>query len=357
MIKLTKFYKNKRILITGVTGFKGAWLACWLDKMGAKILGIAHNPNKNKDLFYKLKLQNKIKLKFIDVRNFHKINNSVKKFQPQIIFHLAAQPLIYQSYIEPYKTFDINFRGTLNLLETARINNVIKSLIIVTSDKCYESNNSTKGFKESDRLGGIDPYSASKASAEIVARAYTKSFFLKKNKKLAVSTARAGNVIGGGDWSEKRLIPDCIKSIMKKKVIKIRNPNFNRPWQHVLEPLKGYLILAKKQYLDPAKYSSSWNFGTKPNSITNVKTIVKTIVDHWGEGKFKLGKSKFYEQVNLQLNIKKSKQNLGWEPTYNIKKSIKITADWYKNVLVLKKKPDKITSDQIDKYMNDSKIL
>ena len=311
MIKLSKFYKNKKVLITGVTGFKGAWLACWLNKMGANILGIANNPNKNKDLFYKLKLKNKIKLIFFDIRNFDKINKSVKKFQPSIIFHLAAQPLIYQSYVEPYKTFDVNFRGTLNLLETSRINHFVRSLVIVTSDKCYESNNSTKGFKENDRLGGIDPYSASKASAEITARAYRKSFFnLKKKRRLGVSTARAGNVIGGGDWSEKRLIPDCIKSIIKNKVIKIRNPNFNRPWQHVLEPLKGYLMLAKSQYLVPEKFSSAWNFGTKANSVTNVKTIVKTLVDHWGSGKIKLGKSKFYEQVNLQLSIKKKKNYL-----------------------------------------------
>ena len=357
MIKLSKFYRNKKILITGATGFKGAWLACWLHKMGAKIYGIGHNPNKNKDLFYKLKLEKKIKLEFYDIRNFEKLYNTIKKFKPSIIFHLAAQPLIYHSYIKPHKTLDINFRGTINILEVVRKSNSVKSLVAVTSDKCYESNNSTKGFKETDRLGGVDPYSASKASAEIAIRAYKKSFFENKNSKTGISSARAGNVIGGGDWSDKRLIPDCIRSILKNKTIHVRNPNFNRPWLHVLEPLKGYLILGKKQYEIPNKYSSAWNFGTKPNSVTNVKTIVETIVKNWGSGKYKIGKSKFYEQINLQLNIKKSKQYLGWEPTYNIERSIEITTNWYKKVLVNKKKPFEITSNQIDEYMHESKII
>ncbi len=357
MIKLSKFYKNKKILITGVTGFKGAWLACWLHKMGANLYGVGHNPNKNKDLFYRLKLEKKIKLKFFDIRDYGKLKNLIKDFKPSIVFHLAAQPLIYQSYVEPHKTLDVNFRGVINILEVARKNKSIKSLVVVTSDKCYESNNSTRGFKETDRLGGVDPYSASKASAEIAVRAFRKSFFEKKNIITGVSSARAGNVIGGGDWSDKRLIPDCIRSIQKNKTIHIRNPNFNRPWLHVLEPLKGYLILGKKQYEFPKKFSSAWNFGTKPNSVTSVKTIVETIVNHWGSGKYKIGKSKFYEQINLQLNIKKSKKYLGWEPTYNIKKSIQITADWYKEVLVLKKKPFETTSYQIDEYMYESKII
>ena len=217
MIKLSNFYKNKKVMITGVTGFKGSWLALWLSKMGAKIFGVGFNPNKNKDLFYKLKLEKKIKLDFFYIKNFQKIHKSIKKYKPSIIFHLAAQPLIYYSYSNPYNTFDINIRGTLNVLESVRKNKFVKSLIIVTSDKCYESNNSTKGFKENDRLGGVDPYSASKASAEITARAYRKSFFTSKKRILGISTARAGNVIGGGDWSEKRLIPDCIRSILRKK--------------------------------------------------------------------------------------------------------------------------------------------
>ena len=220
---------------------------------------------------------------------------------------MAAQPLIFESYKKPLETFDINFRGSLNILESARNKKFIKSVVIITSDKCYESNNSSKGFKETDLLGGVDPYSASKSSTEIMVRAYRESFFKSKNNIKGISTARAGNVIGGGDWSQNRLIPDCIRSIMKGKKIVIRNPHFNRPWQHVLEPLKGYLILAKKQYEKPSNFSSAWNFGTNPNSLTTVKKIVEYIINFWGSGKLKIKKNKFYEQPNLQLNIKKQK--------------------------------------------------
>ncbi len=356
MINFKKFYKNKKVLITGATGFKGAWLTYWLYKMGANITGIGFNPNKNKNLFYQLKLDRKIDLKIFDVRNFKKLNNIVVKHKPQIIFHLAAQPLIYESYKNPLSTFDINFRGSLNVAEVSRINKFVKSVIIVTSDKCYESNNSTKGFKETDLLGGVDPYSASKSSTELMVRAYRESFF-KKKRLTGLSSGRAGNVIGGGDWSPKRLIPDAIRSIRSNKKIYIRNPNFNRPWQLVLEPIKGYLMLAKAQYINSKKYSGAWNFGTNPNSTTDVKTIANYIIKFWGSGKLKVKKKAFYEQPNLQLNIKKAKKNLKWKPTYNIKKSVKITTDWYRRVFKLREKPEKVTSDQIDRYMNDSKII
>lgn len=355
-LEIKKFYNKKKILITGVTGFKGAWLASWLLELGSKVYGIGYNPNQNRNLFYKLNLNRKIKLKLLDIRNFKKIDNFIKVTKPSIIFHMAAQPLIFDSYKKPLQTFDINFRGSLNVLESARNKKFIKSIVIVTSDKCYESNNSSKGFKESDILGGIDPYSASKSSTEIMTRAYRESFFKQKKNIKGISTARAGNVIGGGDWSNKRLIPDCIRSIIKNKKILIRNPNFNRPWQHVLEPLKGYLVLAKKQYEKPLKFSSAWNFGTNPNSLTTVKKIVEYIISFWGSGVLKVKKNRFYEQPNLQLNIKKAKNELGWTPTYRIKDSVKFTTDWYKQVLSLKQVPEKVTKDQIIRYMHDSKI-
>ncbi len=355
MLSLSKFYKKKKILVTGITGFKGAWLASWLLSLGAKVHGLGFNPNQNKTLFYKLNLHKKLNLKIIDVRDLKKINNFIKQIKPSVIFHLAAQPLIYTSYKKPHETFDINFRGSLNILESVRLNSSVKSLVIVTSDKCYESNNSTKGFKETDLLGGVDPYSASKSSTEILVRAYRESFFLK-NRIIGVSTGRAGNVIGGGDWSSKRLIPDCVRSIINKKVISIRNPNFNRPWQLVLEPLKGYLMLAKNQYQNPKKFSGAWNFGTNPNSKTDVKSLVKLIIKFWGKGKLKIKKTNFYEQTNLQLNIKKAKRFLKWYPTYNIKDSVKITTNWYYRVLVNKDLCEKVTTDQIKQYMNDSKI-
>ena len=355
MINLSKFYKKKKILITGVTGFKGAWLAKWLIDLKAEVVGIGNNPNQNKKLYYQLKLHKKIKTKIFDIRDFKKLKTFTNREKPEIIFHLAAQPLIYESYKEPYKTFDTNVRGTLNVLEVTKLEKSIKSLIVVTSDKCYENNFSAKGFKETDRVGGVDPYSASKASAEILTRAYKESFFMKSNK-VGISTGRAGNVIGGGDWSEKRLIPDCIRSIILNKTIVIRNPNFYRPWLHVLEPLKGHLILAKKQFQNPKKFSSAWNFGTNPNSLTNVRTIADYIIKYWGSGKLKVKKNNFYEQVNLQLNINKAKKFLNWKPTYNIEKSVKITTEWYFRVMKKKENVNKVTADQIQKYMLDSKI-
>jgi len=353
MENLRKFYKNKKILVTGATGFKGAWLTSWLLLLGSKVYGTGNNPNKNKNLFYTLKLDKKINLKLFDIRDYNKVKKFIKNIKPEIVFHLAAQPLIYESYQKPYLTFDVNCRGTLNILEVSKEFDFIKSVVFVTSDKCYENNYSKKGFKETDRLGGIDPYSASKASSEIFVKAYRESFF-KNKRKCGISSARAGNVIGGGDWSEKRLIPDCIKSIIKNKTILIRNPKFNRPWQFVMEPLKGYLILGMKQFINPGKYSSAWNFGTEPKSIKNVIEIVKMIIKFWGKGRIKVNKEKFYEQPNLQLDISKARNKLDCRPTYNIEESVKVTIDWYYKVIKLKKNPIDVTNSQIKKYMYEN---
>jgi len=351
---INKFYKNKKVLVTGATGFKGAWLCYWLTMLGAKVFGVGYNPNKNKNLFYSLKLDKKIKLKLFDIRDKKKLIALVNSTKPQLIFHLAAQPLILESYKKPYLTYTVNTIGTLNVLETVRETNSVKSLICITSDKCYESNYSTKGFKENDRLGGKDPYSGSKASAEIIIKSYQESFF--KAKKCGIGSGRAGNVIGGGDWSENRLIPDAVNSIIKNKTIYIRNPNFNRPWQHVLEPLYGYLVLGEKLFKQPKIYSGPWNFGTKKNTVTNVLEIVKEIVKFWGKGKINFKKNqKYYEQTNLQLNIDKSMKILKWQPKYSITKSVQITADWYKKVLVNKFSAEKVTEKQINDYMNESR--
>lgn len=352
---IKNFYKNKKILVTGATGFKGSWLCFWLNMLGAKVYGTGYNPNKNKNLFYSLKLEKKINLNLFDIRDKNKIKIFIKKIKPEIVFHLAAQPLIYESYKNSYSTYEINCVGTLNVLEAIRQVSSVKSLVCVTSDKCYENNNSTKGFKENDKLGGDDPYSGSKACSEIIIKTYYESFF-KKNKKIGIASARAGNVIGGGDWSENRLIPDMVNSIIKNKIIIIRNPNFNRPWQYVLEPLYGYLVLAMKVYKKPNLFSGPWNFGTEKNTITNVLQIAKEMIKFWKRGKVKTAKNtKFYEQTNLQLDITKSKNILKWKPRYSIKKSIHITVDWYKKVIMKKTTPEVITEEQINSYMNESK--
>tara|TARA_B100000674_G_scaffold215741_1_gene176913 strand:+ start:1266 stop:1973 length:708 start_codon:yes stop_codon:yes gene_type:complete len=229
----------------------------------------------------------------------------------------------------------------------------VKSIICVTSDKCYENNFSTKGFKENDKLGGSDPYSASKANAEIIVKSYLESFYFKNKKGLA--TGRAGNVIGGGDWSPNRLIPDCVKWITKDKLIYLRRPDFNRPWQHVLEPLHGYLILGYKLFKDPFKYSGAWNFGSKKNTTTSVYQVVKKMIKYWGKGRVEINKKKqFYEQENLQLNITKAKELLNWYPKYSIDQSIRLTVEWYKFVNMKGSKfAEEISKRQIQFYMND----
>ena len=353
--RLKKFYRNKTILVTGATGFKGAWLCFWLKQMGSKVHGIGYNPNKNKNLFYDLGLHKTISYSLIDVRDYKKLKKKINSINPQIVFHLAAQPLIFDGYKKPFETYNINTFGTLNILHILKESKSIRSIVCITSDKCYESNNSKVGFLETDKLGGEDPYSGSKACAEIITNTYLKSFF-KKKKKCGLATARAGNVIGGGDWSLDRLIPDCVRSIIKKKTIYLRNPYFNRPWQHVMEPLNGYIILAYKLYNKPKLFSGAWNFGSKKNTVTNVLTIVKKIIKVWGNGNLKfLKKKKYYEQENLQLNIQKAKKYLKWEPKLSIMQSVEMTASWYKSVLVDKKNPKEITNYQINKFVNYGK--
>ncbi len=349
MEKLNQFYRNKKILITGITGFKGSWLASMLLQLNAKVYGIGFNPNKNKKLFYNLEIDKKINLKNINITDYIKLRKFIRSVEPDIIFHLAAQPLIFESYISPKETININTVGTLNILEISKGLKKLKSLVCVTSDKCYKSNNSTKGFKENDILGGEDPYSASKASAEIIINSYIKSYFLKL--RIGVSSARAGNVIGGGDWSEKRLIPDIVRSLLHNRKIIIRNPGFNRPWQHVLEPLYGYLLLAKKLSQNPKKYSGAYNFGPKPNTVTSVIKVVKIFINYWGKGNYKVKGSSYYEQPNLQLNIKKAKTILKYKPTLSMKESIILTAAWYKKVKQLKLSASKITNEQIKVFL------
>ena len=354
MDKIKNFYKNKRILITGATGFKGSWLSAWLLEMGADVYGTGFTPNQNKNLFYDLKLNKRIILKIIDIRDYSKLKKFVDFIKPEIIFHLAAQPLVYESYLKPLETFDINFRGTLNIVDIVKSCKSVKSLVSATSDKCYENVNKLSGYKENDKLGGVDPYSTSKAASELVISSYYQSFFKEKNY-CGISTVRAGNVIAGGDWSKNRLIPDCIKSLSKNKTIILRNPNYSRSWQHVLEPLQGYLILAKKQFENPNKFSSAWNFGPSSSSVVSVKEVANLLIKYWGKGKIKATNNYFYEQKILQINSTKAKNMLGWKPNYNVKDSIKKTCEWYLKVENQEMSPAEITEKQIFDYVRLNK--
>ena len=354
MKKIKSFYKNKKILVTGATGFKGSWLCSWLLKLGAKVYGIGFNPNQNKYLFYKLNLNNRINLKIFDIRNYEKLKNFIYSSKPSIIFHLAAIPTIYESYQNPFATFDVGCRGTLNILEIAKKYQFIKSVVLITSIDVYENVEKIKGYKETDMLGGVDPYSASKAASELIIRAYRESFF-KNKKNCGISSARAGNAIGGGDWSEKRLIPDCIRSLIKNKVILLRNPNSVRPWQLVLESLKGYLILAKKQFENPLNYSGAWNFGPDSKSATDVQRVVNYMINFWGKGKIRTIKNNnFIEHQLLQIDATKAKKKLSWFPTYNIKDTVRITTEWYFKVLIERKPARDITNEQIESYMDEN---
>ena len=339
MKKIIKNYKNLKILITGNTGFKGTWLSHWLLNMGAKVVGVALPPEKNSVLFRELNLNRRVKQYFFDIKKFDKINQIVKKEKPDLIFHLAAQSIVSSSYVDPLKTIQSNILGSANLLESFKKNS-IPSMVYITSDKCYLNLDLKKDYKETDELGGLDNYSSSKASAELIFSSYFHSYFREKKKHLSLGTVRAGNVIGGGDMKANRLIPDIVRSIKNDKKILIRNPHSTRPWQHVLEPLSGYLILGQKLLNKKIniKTHPSWNFGPERKNCKDVITIVKKILNHWKIKKqILIKKEKMHEAKFLSLNINKAKRELNWKPKLSLNQTIGFTIDWYKSFLSLKK--------------------
>ena len=350
MKNIKSFYKNKKIFVTGHTGFKGSWLVSVLLKFGAKVTGYSLNDEKRNN-YENFVNHKKIKNIYGDICDFDKLKKSIKKAKPQIIFHLAAQPLVADSYTDPLNTLKTNFMGSINILEIVRKFKNIKSLVMITSDKCYLNREILRGYKENDRLGGNDPYSASKAAIEIVFQSYLNSFFLKKNK-IGIGTARAGNVIGGGDWSKNRIIPDCIRTIIRKKSLVVRNPLSTRPWQHVLEPVSGYLLLGKKLFINPRKFSGSWNFGPSANEVKNVKEVAKIIISHIEKGRktriiFKKGS---FEEANLlKLNSEKANKFLNWKTKWTMNQALKKTAVWY-NFFLKKKNTKELTDKQIENY-------
>lgn len=347
-----RFFKKKKIFITGHTGFKGSWLAFILHLSGAKILGYSLKPKNKFDNFYLLNLDKKIKNHYGDIRNEKKLKNQIKKFKPDIIFHLAAQPLVKESYKNPKFTFTTNIIGTLNILEILKEIKSLKSAIIITSDKCYKNYEKKEGYSELDELGGRDPYSASKAAAENIFYSYNKSFYQNKNN-FGLASARAGNVIGGGDWSEDRIIPDFIKSILLKNKFSLRSPKSTRPWQHVFDLLNGYLILSRKTY-NNNKYNGSWNFGPNDSHIT-VKEIIFKLKNIMKIDKkiFVKQDKKIKEAGLLSLKINKSKKILKWKPKLSIIRSLKMTADWYHGYINDRENVENLSKKQVENFFYD----
>ena len=350
-----KFWEEKTILITGHTGFKGSWLSIWLNMFGANLHGYALQPDTKPNMFETAGVKKIIKSNISDIRDYNKLLAVIKKCQPQIIFHLAAQPLVRQSYKDPLETYQTNVLGTANLLEAARFVKSVRAVIVITSDKCYENKESNYAYKESDPLGGFDPYSSSKACSEIVTAAYRNSFF--KDSDTAIASARAGNVVGGGDWAADRLVPDCIKAWIKNKTVEIRYPQAIRPWQHVLEPLAGYIILAEKLYKHGGKFARAWNFGPNENNIKNVAFLTDNIAKLWGKkAKWKITtKKQPHEAMLLKLNCSMAKTKLSWRPCWNIETTLEKTVQWYKTYLNNPKNIIDTTIEQINQYTKDSK--
>ena len=352
------FWKNKRVLITGHTGFKGSWLMIWLQMLGAEVFGYSLNPQHNPSLFGSISEEYLIKnltQRIEDIRNKTILNEFIKETKPEIVFHMAAQSLVKQSYIDPLNTWETNVIGSLNLLEALKDSKLSCSVVMVTTDKVYKNNEWTYGYREEDPLGGHDPYSASKAAMEIAISSWRDSFInsLKKDAlDIRIATARSGNVIGGGDWALDRIVPDTIRSIIKKETLILRNPASTRPWQHVLEPLWGYMILAKSLHNFKDGFSEPFNFGPNLSSNREVKEVVKKIFKIWS-GKYINNKETktFHEANKLYLHSDKAFHKLNWITRMDFNLSIEKTIEWYKNNQYGKKSLD-CCIDDINFYMN-----
>lgn len=341
------FWINKKVFVTGHTGFKGSWLCLWLKYLGADIKGYSLPPSKNEILFKKLKLDKDLKNIYADINILKKLKKSITSYNPDIIFHLAAQPIVIDSYKRPLYTFNTNIIGTANLLQSCIGLSNLKSIVIITTDKCYENLDAQHNFKETDKLGGDDPYSASKAASEIIVNSYSKSFL----SNIGIATARSGNVIGGGDRGENRLVPDTITAIKKNDKLNLRNPKSTRPWQHVFETLNGYIILSEKLYSNKKKYSGAWNFGPSYKKIST-ENIVNQIAKIWGS-ELKIKKSskiQFKEKKYLSLNSKKSNSMLKWKNKLKIDETISLIVQWEKQNLN-KKNIHKYSINQLEDFI------
>jgi CDP-glucose 4,6-dehydratase len=354
---MKNFFKNKKVLITGHTGFQGAWLSYILNKWGAKVVGISLEPPSDPNLFTILRCKNKVKHYSVDIRNKNKVLSIFKKEQPEIVFHLAAQALVRKSYNDRDFTFSTNVMGTVNILEGVMLCKKTKATVIVTTDKVYENKETGFSFSEDSKLGGHDPYSASKSAADIITQSYIqkiKQFTNSKNNQL-IGIARSGNVIGGGDWGKDRLIPDLMRSIYQFKIpMIIRNPDSVRPWQHVFEALSGYLKLSKKLYQGDRHSAGAWNFGPDASSIIKVEKIIKELLLLLKSGSYKIKADiSGRESKLLRLNNSKSKKFLNWEPTLGIKSALEWTASWYRTYYENSNEIIKLSDNQIKNFFNN----
>ena len=351
---LSKFWKGKKVFLTGHTGFKGSWFSIFLNLLGAKVVGYSLKPNVNPNLYDLAKLDKEIhKTIFGDIRDYSKLKNSIKKFSPDFIVHMAAQPLVRESYANPKYTYEVNTLGTVNILNILNEIKFIKSALIITTDKVYLNNNKKNYYKENNILGGFDPYSNSKSCAELVVNSYNRSFFEEKN--IFVATARAGNVIGGGDFSKDRILPDYFRSLSKKKRLILRSPNSIRPWQHVIDPVYGYLLLLMKLCKKEAITSNAFNFGPEKSNNKSVNDVINLINKDFNNSVRVIKKvnspNNYHESKILMLNSDKSKKILNWQTKYNLEQSIKLTSFWFKEFFA-KKNILKVTQNQIIKYFD-----
>lgn len=347
------FWKGKKVFITGHTGFKGSWLSLWLQDMGAIVKGYALDPNTNPNLFTKAKVAQNMDSEIGDITDLNHISDSMKIFNPEVLIHMAAQPLVRLSYQEPVLTYTTNVIGTVNVLEAARKCTNLKAIVSVTTDKCYENKEWPWGYRENEPMGGHDPYSSSKGCVELVTAAYRKSFFNDENSAFLAS-ARAGNVIGGGDWSADRLIPDILKAFEKNEPVIVRNPMSTRPWQHVLEPLSGYLVLAQHLFEEGSNVAEGWNFGPKDEDCKPVSWILDRMVANWGNGaSWELDKNNnLHEAGYLKLDCSKAAMRLNWYPKWNLEHTLESIINWHQHYIAQKNIQEECLLE-IAKYQKD----
>lgn len=344
-------YKGKRVLVTGHTGFKGSWLSLWLRQLGAEVFGVALEPKTTDDNFVVTGLENKMNHHLCNIKNPQALADRFEKVKPDMVFHLAAQPLVKQSFDDPADTYATNLMGTVHVLEAIRKTPSVKAAVLITSDKCYRNVEWEWGYRETDTLGGLDPYGASKACAELAIDSYRDSFF-KAPGSPVVASVRAGNVIGGGDWSDKRIVPDIIRALMTDRPVELRSPQATRPWQFVLEPLSGYLWLGAEM-MTKGDLTSGWNFGPETATIVPVGTLTQKMIDDWGSGSVKdlSDQNQFHEATLLSLDISKARHHLHWRPALTLDETIAFTTGWYK-AFTEKQDMHPFGNEQINDYMS-----